>query len=46
MRYVIMIQIVSIMALILLGSAAMFAWLQNRSFQQRPKLEKTSLLRN
>lgn len=46
MRYVIMIQIVGITALILLGSAAMFAWLQNRSFQETPELENTSLLKN
>jgi len=45
MRYVIMIQIVSIIALILLGAAAMFAWLQNRSFQESPSLENTSLLK-
>lgn len=42
MRYVIMLQIVSIITLILLGASAMFAWLQNRSFQPPPELEGTS----
>lgn len=46
MRYVIMIQIVSIIALFLLGSAAIFAWLQNRSFQEPSQLEDSSLLRD
>lgn len=31
MRYSIMLQIVAVMTLILLGSAALFAWIQNRT---------------
>lgn len=44
MRYVIMIQIVSVIMLILLGASAMFAWLQNRSLQESMELSNTSLL--
>lgn len=44
MRYVIMLQIVSIITLILLGASAMFAWLQNRSSPESSKLENTVLL--
>ena len=42
MRYVIMIQIVSIITVILLGASAMFAWLQNRSFQEPLELENST----
>ncbi|MEO1683427.1 MAG: hypothetical protein AAFS06_09225 [Cyanobacteria bacterium J06631_12] len=41
-----MIQIVSAIALILLGASAMFAWLQNRSLQESPELDDTSFLSN
>ena len=41
-----MIQIVSVITLILLGTSAMFAWLQNRSFQESLELNNTSLLSN
>ena len=44
MRYVIMIQVVSIVTLILLGASAMFAWLQNRTLQESLDLDNTSLL--
>ena len=41
-----MLQIVSVITLILLGASAMFAWLQNRSFQESLELNNTSLLSN
>lgn len=44
MRYVIMVQIVSVITLILLGASAMFAWLQNRSLQESLELDNTSFL--
>ena len=44
MRYVIMIQTVSIIALLLVGASAMFAWLQNRSTQAAPGIDSTSSL--
>lgn len=46
MRYIIMIQIVSIITMMLLGASAMFAWLQNRTFQESLELNNTSLLSN
>ena len=39
-----MLQIVGVITLILVGASAMFAWLQNRSFQESLDLDNTSLL--
>lgn len=44
MRYAIMIQIVGTIILILLSASTMFAWLQNRSFQEPLELDSTSFL--
>jgi hypothetical protein len=39
MRYSIMLQIVGIITLILVGTAALFAWLQNRSIPMPSETE-------
>jgi flagellar basal body-associated protein FliL len=44
MRFSIMVQLVSIITVILMATAAMFAWLQTRTSPQAPQSQSDNLL--